>query len=272
MVEFRSDVLRGVGAGNYQPGYYLNRRTTEDIQQPHSLELQTLAELGIVGAALLAVFLGAVAIGFIRTSRTAAGDPSARHVAVAAGGVFAAWLVQTSVDWLHLLPGVTAIAIAGAAALLARPGGAAAAPTGRGRVITIALAIAIACAGALTLAPRVLSLQSRASAQEALADGRPRVAIADASRALDYDSDSVAALELRAAGYARLNGFAPARADIRRAIALEPRNWVTWALLGDLLTRRGDRAGARSAYRRAIALNPRNAGLRSALANVAARR
>jgi Flp pilus assembly protein TadD len=75
----------------------------------------------------------------------------------------------------------------------------------------------------------------------------------------------VAALELRAAGFARLHAFAPTLADVKRAIALEPRNWVTWALLGDLLTRRGDRARARSAYRRAVALNPRNADLRSAL-------
>ena len=60
-----------MGAGNYQPGYYLHRRTTEEIQQPHSLELQTLAELGLVGALLLAAFLIAVAIGFVRTARAA---------------------------------------------------------------------------------------------------------------------------------------------------------------------------------------------------------
>ncbi len=61
---------------------------------------------------------------------------------------------------------------------------------------------------------------------------------------------------LRAAGFARLHAFAPTLADIRRAIALEPHNWVTWALLGDLLTRRGERAAAHSAYAHALALNP----------------
>ncbi|MBV9839119.1 MAG: O-antigen ligase family protein, partial [Solirubrobacterales bacterium] len=48
-IEFRSAPLGGVGAGNYPPDYYVHRRTTEAIQQPHSLELQTLAELGLVG-------------------------------------------------------------------------------------------------------------------------------------------------------------------------------------------------------------------------------
>jgi O-antigen ligase len=263
--EFRAHELRGVGAGNYQPGYYADRRTSEDIQQPHSLELQTLAELGLVGAVLLTAFLVAVGTGFVRTARAAAGRPTSRTVAVAAGGVFAGWLIQTSVDWLHLLPGLTAIALAAAAALLVRPGRVAAVSWGRCQIATIVLAAVIACAGTVTIAPRVLSLHARASAQRALADRQPRMAIADATRALDYDPDSVAALGLRAAGFAQLHAFAPTLADTKRAIALEPRNWVTWALLGDLLTRRGDRARARSAYRRAVALNPRNAGLRSAL-------
>jgi O-Antigen ligase len=265
LIEFRSGAIGGVGAGNYQPGYYLHRRTTEAIQQPHSLELQTLAELGLVGALLLAAFLGAIAIGMRRTARAARADSVARTVAVAAGGTFTGWLIQTSVDWLHLFPGLTAIALAAAVALLVRPGARSPALAGRARVAAIAAAAAIAVAGALTIAPRVLSLHSRALAERALADGRPRVAIADATRALDYDSSSVPALVLRAAGFARLHDFVPTLADLTRAIAVEPHNWVPWALLGDLLTRRGDRTGARSAYAHAVALDPREPSLQSAL-------
>jgi hypothetical protein len=253
--EFRSAPIRGVGAGNYQPGYYRHRHTTEDIQQPHSLELQTLAELGLVGGLLLLAFLGAVAIGFGRTASAARHDPLARAIAVAAGGAFTGWLIQTSVDWLHLLPGLTAIALAAAVALLAWPGRPVAL-TGRARIATLAAAVAIAVAGAVTIAPRVLTLHEVASAQRALAEGRPRVAVADATRALDYDPSSVQALVLRAAGLARLHAFAPTLADLRRAISLEPDNWALWALLGDLLTRRGDRRGARSAYAHALALDP----------------
>ena len=117
-IEFRSEPLRGVGAGNYQPGYYRDRRTTEAIEQPHSIELQTLAELGIVGAALLAAFLGLTGVGAGRAIRRARADSAARPLAVGAIGVFVAWLVQTSVDWEHLIPGLTIIALAAAAALL----------------------------------------------------------------------------------------------------------------------------------------------------------
>ena len=46
----------------------------------------------------------------------------------------------------------------------------------------------------------------------------------------------------------RLHAFPSSLSDLKRAVAVEPRNWVTWALVGDLLTRRGDRSGARAAY------------------------
>jgi Flp pilus assembly protein TadD len=119
----------------------------------------------------------------------------------------------------------------------------------------------IACAGALTIAPRILSLQARAQAQRDLANNQPRAAIVDATRSLDYNSSSVNGLVLRAAGFARLHAFAPARADLLHAIATEPQNWAMWALLGDLLTRRGELVAATSAYRRALALNPLDPGL-----------
>ncbi|MGI8428065.1 MAG: tetratricopeptide repeat protein [Solirubrobacteraceae bacterium] len=273
LIEFGSAPVRGVGAGNYQPSWYLHRRTAEEIQQPHSLELQTLAELGLVGALLLAGFLTAVAFGLHATARAGARDPAARWVAVAAGGTFTAWLIQTSLDWLHLFPGLSAIALAAAVALLVRPAARrTAAHAGRARIAGIAgiaVAAVLAGAGALTIAPRVLSLHAQASAQRALAERVPRAAIADASRALDYDPSSVGALLLRAAGFARLHAFGPTLADLRRAIAVEPHNWVTWALLGDLLTRRGDSAGARSAYERALKLNPLEAELGSALKAIA---
>jgi hypothetical protein len=45
-------------------------------------------------------------------------------------------------------------------------------------------------------------------------------------------------------------------------VRLEPENFATMGLLGDLETRAGDRAAARAWYRRALALNPRDIGLR----------
>lgn len=169
----RSAPWVGVGAGDYQPGYYLHRRTTESIQQPHSLELQTLAELGVIGALLLAASLGPVAVGLVRTAREARGDPLARAVVVAAGGAFVGWLCQTSVDWLHLFPGLTAVALAAAVALRVRPEGRPERSVGLRHGAVMLATAAVTIAGALTIAPRMLSLYSQASAQSALAAARP---------------------------------------------------------------------------------------------------
>ncbi len=104
--QFEDEPLRGIGAGNYDRTYFLERRTPEDIRQPHSIELQTLGELGLVG--------GAAAGGVPRGDRWPGSSaalarlatiPRSRLLAVAAGGTFVVWLVHTSVDWLHLIPG-----------------------------------------------------------------------------------------------------------------------------------------------------------------------
>ena len=113
--QFADHPLHGIGAGNYDTTYFRERRTAEDIRQPHSIELQTLAETGLVGLLLLVLFVGAVLGGFVRRARAGVHDPVERGLAVGAGGVFLVWLVHTSVDWLHLIPGLTGIALCAAA-------------------------------------------------------------------------------------------------------------------------------------------------------------
>ena len=264
-LEFRGAPLDGVGAGNYQPGYYRQRRTTEAIQQPHSLELQTLAELGVVGAALLAAFLVIVAAAIVKSARATRRDGRNGPLAVAATGTFVGWLAQTSVDWEHLIPGLTAIALVAVAGLLAitrEPGPALAR---RGHVGLIAAAAGLAIAGSVLIVPRELSLRAEASAQRALAGHDPSAAVADATRSLGDDGSSVPALVLRSAAFARLDAFGLARADLQHALRVEPENWVTWALMGDLLRRRGELGPSRAAYRRAQTLDPREPSLAEAL-------
>ncbi len=63
----------GVGAGGWAV-YWLRYRTiSEFAQDAHSLPLQTLAELGVVGLALLAVFLAGVALAAARGAAGRAG-------------------------------------------------------------------------------------------------------------------------------------------------------------------------------------------------------
>jgi UDP-GlcNAc:undecaprenyl-phosphate/decaprenyl-phosphate GlcNAc-1-phosphate transferase len=291
---WREHPVLGVGAGNYPRSYYRRRATTEDIQQPHSIELQALSELGLVGALLLAGFLAGIAWGALRMRRAAARSPLERALMVGAVGAFVAWLVQTSVDWMHLLPGLTAIALAGAAVLLARrpaartEAGAAsrersistAADPGRPGVRRVpasrpALALgAAAVAATLVVAGASLSREGladlyRARAQHELA-AHPAAALADANRSLEIDADAVETYYAKAAALARFDQAAAAETALRRALAHEPDNFVTWALLGDIAVRERRLSVAGRDYLHAHRLNPRDTTLAELSADPAA--
>ena len=253
--------VRGVGAGNYDGPYFAQRATTEDVRQPHSLPLQTLSELGLVGMGLLLVFLAGVGWGAARAVRAARMSPAAHVIAVASIGTFIAWLVHTSVDWIHLLPGVTASALACAALLVRQiPRAVVVAPAAR--PVRRRVAAAVLVAGVLALTAVSLSRQGlaeyfRDAARKDLA-ARPDEAVVQVDRSLRLDPESVEAYQLKAAALARFNQASAARRTLLDATHRESKDFVTWALLGDLAVRMGDFGEAHDAYSRAHNLNPRD--------------
>jgi O-Antigen ligase len=109
---FGTDPLRGVGAAGWQV-YWLRWRTIpEGAHDAHSLELQTLAELGLVGLALLLVFIAGVALGAARALRSAV--PPAAAVAA-----LVTYLVHSPLDWDWQMPALTLVAILLAGKVLA---------------------------------------------------------------------------------------------------------------------------------------------------------
>lgn len=260
--EFGDHSIRGVGGGSYPPGYFRERQTAEDIRQPHSLELQTLSELGVVGAGLLALFVGGVLVGLRVRAEAARTSPIDRGLAVAAGGAFAAWLAHTSVDWMHLIPGLTGAALCAAAVLVKSPDERTVGPLPRTlpplAVVPCAVVVAFA---ALMVGRTTLADHYRAEGAQRLS-AHPTAALKQANRSLGLNGDAMPAHYLRAAAFARLNLYPQARGALLEAIAREPNNFVSWTLLGDLAVRRGDHAQAKRAYLRAAALNPRDLRLR----------
>lgn len=253
--QFESHPLDGVGAGNFDRTYYLQRRTSENIQQAHSIELQTLGELGVVGALALAAFLGAVLFGFWRTARGTASGLADPAIAVAAGGTFLVWLVHTSVDWLHLIPGLTGIGICAAAVLLppARPRPA------RTPVIAIVIAVIVVGAAAYPVVRQTLALRLQSQGHDKLLSD-PVGALKDAQDSLSLEP-AQQTYYLESAAYARLGLYRPARDALLTAARNQPHDFVSWGLLGDLATRRGLTAVAHRDYRRASMLNPLDPGL-----------
>jgi O-antigen ligase len=107
--------LKGAGAGSFGTIWLRARPIDERVRNAHSLWLETLAELGVVGLALLLTLAGAVLAGARSALR--------RDAALAAGPAAAllVWTVHAGLDWLWQMPAVTLPALALAALLLAAP-------------------------------------------------------------------------------------------------------------------------------------------------------
>ena len=125
---FERDHLRGSGAGTYQVAWARERPTPVDAHDGHSLYLETLGELGVVGLGLLAVCLLLLLAGFARRAR---GPDRGLFAALLAAGL--AWALVAVVDWVWEMPAVTLWLFALGGAALARTPREAVAGPGSGR-------------------------------------------------------------------------------------------------------------------------------------------
>jgi hypothetical protein len=254
--EFEQHPFGGVGAGNYDGEYYRLRRTSQYVIAPHSLELQMAAELGIGGVLALLLLCGAVlAACWARRGTLASGD---RMIKVAAAGMFAAFLVDTSVDWTYDIPGLAGAAIVAGALLVVPARGATGAASGRrsrrgqaGAVLALAILALLAASVGRQYAATRYQQAGTAEVQSA-----PRAALSTLTEAQKLDPYSLQTLYSLAAAYASEDNYPRARDALLQAQALEPDNYVPPALLGDLATRRGDTGLATVEYARARELSP----------------
>ena len=111
----------GEGSGGFQAAWLRERQFREPVRDAHSLYLETAAELGLVGLALLLALLG----GRRRRGRRA-GPALAGAVAA-----LAAFALHAGIDWDWELPALTLVALALAGLVLATSPAGARAPDGR---------------------------------------------------------------------------------------------------------------------------------------------
>jgi O-antigen ligase len=113
---FEDNPLFGQGAGSFEVLWYRQRNVDEDVRDAHSLDLEVLSELGIVGALLLVAMIGAFATGIVRTRHK--GGAVTRSEAAAAGAACCVWVVHSFVDWDWQMPAVSGVTLLVAAAVL----------------------------------------------------------------------------------------------------------------------------------------------------------
>ncbi|MBA3327270.1 MAG: hypothetical protein H0T43_03100 [Solirubrobacterales bacterium] len=112
---FETHPLRGGGAGSFEVRWIRTRDVDEKVRDAHSLELETLGELGLVGALLLLGFLAAVVVAALRARFRPGALTSSQAAAV--GAACAVWIIHSFVDWDWEMPGLTGPMVVLAASL-----------------------------------------------------------------------------------------------------------------------------------------------------------
>jgi hypothetical protein len=261
--EFKSAPLAGRGSASYESWWAKHATFTHFIRNAHSLYLETLAELGVIGFLLVAAaFGGAIVIGVRGLSRA---GPRERPTIAALTAVFAAFALGAAIDWvwqITAIAGVTIIVLAlVTAAETARPTPVSAVRERGERSMRFALgAAALVCAWLVICAQAIPWL-----AAIKLADSQAAVRRGDGEAAFNAAADAKRIQPWAASPYLQLalvdeasGNLAAARSWIAKAIDRDPENWRLWLVAARLETKAGDVAAAARTLRRAASLNPRS--------------
>jgi tetratricopeptide (TPR) repeat protein len=244
--QYRDNPVLGSGPGTYEEYWNRNRSFSHFVTDAHSLYLEMLAELGVVGLFLLLVALGAPAVAAVGARR----EP----LAVGAIGAYAAYLVHAGIDWDWELTGVSLTALAcGVALLLLRPPRSM--PRVPGSSVRIAgAALAVALAGVAFVG--LVGASANSSSEAALESSPP-----DYAEAKDEARKAERWAPWSSEGWQRLGDaqlvageLASARESFRKAIAKEPTDWELWFRLAEASSGREQRRALAEALR----LNPRS--------------
>lgn len=235
---FAEHRLAGVGAGTYELEWLKRRTVPGKVRDAHSLYLETLAELGLVGLALLLLALAAPLLAVPRACR--------RRLAPFALGGYVALLAHAAVDWDWELPVlmVTALGLGAVLIVAARPED----PPPAAARLRWGLAAAAVGIGGLAflglLGNAALADSRNAARAERWAESEARAR--DAARWVPWSSEPWRRIALAQATAAEARPF------FLRAIEREPYDWelrleLAWASSGEQRER---------ALQRASALNP----------------
>ncbi|HSR93712.1 MAG TPA: O-antigen ligase family protein [Solirubrobacterales bacterium] len=251
--ENASKPLTGTGSGTFEFWWTRNGSVAESVRDTHSLYLQTLGELGIVGLLVLVAFLAAVLIGGGR-NMLRAGRRRPQLAAALAGCV--AFSVTSIFDWMWQIP-VLAVAFLLLAAVLVsddeRPA------DGERAGLRLSLRAAVALVALLAIAAIAIPLASTSLVRKSEADARAGdlPAALSAARSAQNAQPDAASPRLQEALVLESQGeLSGAAAAARAATERESTNWRNWLVLSRIEAELGDASAAVRDYRKARLLNP----------------
>jgi O-antigen ligase len=256
--EWKTKPLTGQGAGSYESWWAQHGSLRKFVRSAHSLYLEMLGELGVIGFALLMTAFGA---GFVAAARRALrADLHERTTIAAVLGALVAFMVGAGIDWMWEL---TVVSLVGIVCLALLVGPASDVAGSRAVVPRLRVAPRAAIAGLCVLAislEAILLLSNMRLEQSQSAAARGDV---DAARSAAVDAKSIqpwaSSPYLQLALLAEQARDLPAaRTNIGQALDRDARDWRLWLVSARIETEAGNISKARRDLRRARTLNPRS--------------
>lgn len=253
-----SDLVKGTGAGSFAVWWLRERPIDTFAQNAHSLYLETLGGLGVVGIELLLTLAILALVATIRSTRAVAGVERTALAAATAGCVV--FLLWAGIDWLWQVAVLPAAFLLLLAATIGGPSDRATSAVGaRGAWLAGRTRAALALVGLLAfvavLIPTAGAGQIAASRTAAAAGDLDR-ALLEARRAIAVRPAAGEPRREEALVLEQRGELTAAVLAAREATDREPYDWQNWLLLSRLERANGDPAAALRARRIAELNNP----------------
>jgi hypothetical protein len=256
---FGEDPILGHGAGSFQFSWEEQRSIDRPVHTAHSLYLQALSELGIVGGLIVLGLVGVLLWTGFSAWRHASGRQ--REMAAALFAAMLAFAIGAALDWfweiaalgaVFFLAGGVLVALRCAQLSMIPPGEQ---PNSRRYGLAIA-GLAVAWISAVALVGPLLVQHELKESQHAAAEGDLASAASHASTARSIEPFA-ASPYLQLGLVAQAQGDLPqARDRLTQAIDREDRNWQLYYLRSLVEHETGDGAAAQADLDKAHELNP----------------
>ncbi len=278
--EFRAHPLAGGGAGSWQSWWLQHGSLRFFTQNAHSVYLEALAELGIIGFLLL---VGAVLAAIVGAVRAVGVSGSAEVAAAAAAGI--TFFAASAYDWIWQLAGIGIVGVGMLGVALGTLPSARARASGRLALARPALAVVAVAAiipQVVVLAAGIHLRDSQAAFRAGSAAKTRSEALAKAGHAAQARAEALfaagkveqarsqalaaKAIEPWAASpYAQLGliqeaerNYDGAARSLQEAISRSSRDWSLWLIAARIETERGKVKLAQRDLAEARLLNPRS--------------
>jgi hypothetical protein len=245
---FRAHPFDGTGADTFEILYNEHRQTPQVIVNAHSIYIETLGDLGLVGLAFVLLFVLGTLVGLAPFRR---GRDRALYAVLFSAGL--AWALHAGVEWDWQMPAASLwfAALGGLALGRLEPRRIASARS----VSLRAFAAGVAVVALAVLPALVLASQVRLNnASAAYASGNCKQADKEARSSIDALGTRAPPWQIVALCDVQAGRYAQAAKDLRSGLVVDPRDWELQAALSAALAAVGKEA--RSQVQLAYRLNP----------------